>query len=96
MKIQNASSMVDQDGYSLRKGDWVKIMSAPDLSLMNEESRSECAYVFEYLKGKYKRIRNFDGKGFAEFDFRIPGEAGFGTHTVWIEPHLLKKKRKQK
>ncbi len=83
----------DQDGSILEIGDWVKIIGVPDLSKMSAEPLSECQPIFKYLMGKYKRIKGFDPECFAQFDFRIPGEKGFGNHTVWIEPYLLRKKK---
>ncbi len=64
----------------------------PDLSQMSDECRRESETVFEYLQKKYEKIRNFDENGFAEIEFRIASETGHTRHTVWIEPHLLKRK----
>jgi len=83
---------VDSHGTPLVCGDTVRIIGMPDLSAMPEETRMETGFVFGYLKGKYKKIRGFDEYGHAEIEFRIPAEGRISSHTVWIEPYLLKKK----
>jgi len=93
MTIVLSSRKLDRDGVPLRQGDTVKIVGMPDLSQMSRACRKESQSVFEYLQKKYKRIKSFDEHGFAEIEFRIASEADHSIHTVWIEPHLLKRKR---
>jgi len=88
-------SKADKDGVALKVGDWVRIVGVPDLSDMAPEPRTECEPIFKSLVGKYKRIIYFDADGFVEIQFRIPGEVGCGSHTVWLEPTLLRKKNRR-
>jgi hypothetical protein len=86
----------DRDGARLRKGDVVRIIGVPDLSGMGADCIAESRPVFEYLVNKYKTIRGFDKWGNVEIEFRIPHEGPHSSHTVWIEPFLLKKKMGRK
>jgi hypothetical protein len=83
---------IDRDGIPLQRGDTVRIVGVPDLSQMDDESRREAEPVFRYLLNKYKRIKDFDERGHAEIEFRIPPEKTRACHSVWIEPCLLKRR----
>ena len=91
MKTKPPYAKIDCDGSPLQAGDEVLILGVPDLSGMADECRAESQPVFDYLKGKKKRIQNFDEHGQAEIELRFPEDATRADHTVWIEPHLLKK-----
>lgn len=91
MKTQLRYAKFDCDGSPLKAGDEVLILGVPDLSGMADECRAESQPVFEHLKGKKKRIQNFDKYGHAEIELRFPEDATRSDHTVWIEPYLLKK-----
>jgi hypothetical protein len=51
--------------------------------------------LFKYLVGRYKRVVDFDSYGHAELWFRIPRGRHQGYHIVWIEPDLLRVRRKR-
>lgn len=86
---------IDCAGRALRAGDVVRIIGIPDLSDMAVRPRNETRRVFEYLKGKYKRIKGFNLYGHAEIEFRIFKATPRNIHTVWIEPWLVRKKLNQ-
>jgi hypothetical protein len=48
--------------------------------------------VFGHLVGQDKRITAFEW-GQARLDFQIRRGRRRGYHAVWIEPHLLRKRR---
>ena len=89
----------DIEGNQLGLGDTVRIVGVPDLSGMAPECRGESDPVFRYLAGKYKKIVGFDTTGgaetLAELEFRLKEDGEWKTHWVWIEPALLRKKRKR-
>ena len=81
---------LDRNGEAINVGDVVRIVGVPDLKGMSEEGIAESLPVFQYLVGKYKRVRGFDEYGCAEFDFvmrHINSERSM--HSVWLEPFLL-------
>jgi hypothetical protein len=80
----------DRNGRVIRVGDVVRIVGVPDLSGMSQDGKAESLPVFEYLVGKYKRVRGFDEYGRAEFSFVMHHASGKrGWHSVWVEPFLL-------
>ena len=83
----------DALGQTIRIGDTVRIIGAPDLSDMALEDRKETQPVFDYLVGKYKKVHGFDEYGHVELAFQVLKWKD-GIHTVWIEPFLLKVKKK--
>jgi hypothetical protein len=88
-------SPVDARGHRITKGDVVRIVGVPDLSGMAPDSRRELEPLFQYLLGKYKRVAGFGRYGHAELPFRMGKGAALELHTVWLEPYLLKLKRKR-
>ena len=86
--------MKDIDGKTIRIGDIVRILGVPDLAGMSSDARSESQPVFEYLVGKYKRIARVDKMGNAQIAFRLKTGNESIIHWVGIEPHLLRKPRK--
>lgn len=86
----------DATGARLRVGDVVRIVGVPDLSTMQPGPRRETLRVCEYLLGRYKRIQAFGELGLVELDFRIPGEPKGSSHTLWLEPHLVRKRRSRR
>ncbi len=89
--------VTDVNGIQLAVGDIVRIIGIPDLSGMTEDCREETRSVFQHLLGKYKKIQAFESidgtQVMAELKFRIRGDDRYVSHTVWIEPHLLRKKQ---
>ena len=80
----------DRNGKTIKVGDIVRIVGVPDLSGMSQDGIAESLPVFQYLVGKYKRVRGFDEYGCAEFSFIMHHTSGErGWHSVWVEPFLL-------
>ncbi|MCL2022184.1 MAG: hypothetical protein FWG81_08915 [Betaproteobacteria bacterium] len=80
----------DRNGKTIRVGDVVRIVGVPDLSGMSQDGITESLPVFQYLVGKYKRVRAFDECGCAKFSFIMHNTNGKrGWHSVWVEPFLL-------
>lgn len=80
----------DRNGNTIRVGDIVRIVGVPDLSGMPKDGIAESLPVFQYLVGKYKRIRGFDEYGCAEFSCIMHHTNGDrGWHSVCVEPFLL-------
>lgn len=86
----------DITGERLRPGDTVRVAGVSDISGMSPECRAESLPVFQYLLGKYKRIREFDEWGLAWLSFTIRKGSCAGWHSVGIEPHLLRLRRANK
>jgi hypothetical protein len=80
----------DCTGRNLHAGDLVRIVGLPDLSGMPTRTRRESEPVFQYLRGKYKRISSFNQNGLAEIELRIRKGKLSGLLTVWLEPYLLR------
>ena len=91
-KTKSTVQPIDCAGRKISAGDVVRIVGLPDLSGMSPRARRESEPVLLYLRGKYKRIFSFSQSGLAEIEFRIRKEKFSGLHTVWLEPHLLKRK----
>jgi hypothetical protein len=62
---------------------------------MSPSARAESLPVFKYLVGRYKRVVGFDRYGHAELEFRIRGGRHRGYHTVWLQPQLLRVRRRR-
>ena len=73
----------------------MRIIGVPDLSGMAPKPLKEVQPVFEYLVGKYKKVQGFDEYGNVELVFKVL-KWNDGIHTVWIEPFLLKVKKRAK
>jgi len=80
----------DVKGKRVRVGDLVRVVGVPDLSRMSPECREESLPVFEYLRGKYKLVEEFDEYGMAWLRFKIRKGPHAGHHSVGIEPYLLR------
>ena len=87
---------IDATGRRIRIGDIVRIVGIPDLSGMHPSARAESLPVFKHLVGKYKRVAGFDRYGHAELSFRIQRGRHQGYHSVWIEPDLVRVRRKRR
>ena len=83
----------DVTGQPIRIGDLVRIIGVPDLSGMSAECRAESLPVFKHLVGTYKRVEEFDEFGQAWLRFKIRNGPHAGSHSVGIEPYLLKVRR---
>lgn len=89
-KAMRVHKPFDRNGQPIKVGDLVRIIGVPDLSGMSPGGVAESLPTFQYLVGKYKRVRNFDEYGCAEFSFVIRQRNGeHAWHSVWIEPCLL-------
>ena len=73
-------------------GDWVRIVSIPDLKEMERKTSSESFQVFKFLLGKYKKVKKFDRNGLVWFWFKIRKGRHKGLHGVGIEPYHLRVK----
>jgi len=86
----------DVTGRKIHADDCVRIVGVPDLSGWAAERRAESLPVFEYLVGKYKRVRGFDRHGHVELAFDVRKGPFPGLHWVWIEPFLLRVRRRRR
>jgi hypothetical protein len=84
---------IDATGKRIKVGDTVRVVGIPDLSSMAPKERNESRRVFEYLVGKYKRVREFNQFGLVWLDFAIRKGPSRGFHGVAIEPNLLRARR---
>ena len=87
--------MRDATGTKLRIGDLVRVIGIPDLKGMSPDGVRESLPVFEYLVGKYKRVRGFSKAGeigLVELSFKIRKGPHKGIHWVVIEPEFLRVK----
>ena len=89
----NKYKPIDATGHRIEVGDMVRVIGIPDLKGMGSASAKETQLIFEYLVGRYKRVRDFNEFGCIELDFKIMKGSARGMHTVWIEPYLLRVKR---
>lgn len=81
---------LDRNGNPIKVGDIVRIIGVPDLAGMTPDGLAEALPVFQYLVGKYKRVRGFDEYGCAELSFVMRDDNGErGRHSVSVEPFLL-------
>ena len=81
---------LDITGRRLRRGSRVRVVGIPDLKGMGEPYRSETESVFRHIRGRYKRVVDFDDFGHAILTFGIRIGRHRGMHSVAIEPHLLR------
>jgi hypothetical protein len=74
----------------------VRVVGVPELPTAPPDDELQTPAVFDHLRGTYRRIADFDGLGNARIELRIrqPTELA-GLHTVWIEPWLLRKRRRR-
>jgi len=86
----NPLSRKDANGKRIKVGDVVRVIGVPDLAGMTAECRAESLPVFQHLVGSYRRVEEFDEFGFAWLRFEIRRGPHRGSHSVGIEPHLLK------
>ena len=85
---------IDSDGKPLQAGDRVRILGLPpDSAEWPQDVKEFSLTVFEHLVGKYKRIEGFGPLGHAEITFRIAKGPKKGSHSIQIEPYLLRKIR---
>src|SRR5437879_2519752 len=84
-------SIKDVDGRAVRKGDVVRVLGVPGLSGMRDPYRRETEAVFKHILGTRKKVEDFDQFGCAILVFGIPSGPHAGSHSVAIEPHLIRK-----
>jgi hypothetical protein len=63
MKIRSAK---DAAGDTIRLGDIVRVIGAPELKGMSAAGVRASGPIFKHVVGTYRRIRGFDQYGFAE------------------------------
>ena len=80
---------IDARGRRIHAGDRVRIVGLSDLSTMSDECRAETEPVFLFLRGKCKRVSEFNQYGLAEISFAVLKRPFRGVHSVAIEPALL-------
>ena len=85
------TSIKDVDGRTVRKGDPVRVLGAPDVSGMRAPYRQETEAVFRYITGTRKKVYGFDQFGSAILVFGIRSGPHPGSHSVAIEPNLIRK-----
>jgi hypothetical protein len=85
----------DVEGRPIRRGATVRVLAIPDLSGMSARGRRETRRVFAHIRGTYRRVAGFNALGQAELSFRIRRGPDAGLHTVWIEPALLRVRRRR-
>ena len=85
------TSIKDVDGRVVRKGDVVRVLGIPDLSGMSEPYRGETQAVFKRITGTRRKVEGIDQFGCAILVFGIRTGVLAGTHSVAIEPHLIRK-----
>lgn len=85
----------DASGLSLAPGDVVRVVGLPDLGALSADDPLHTRDVFAHLLGTYRRIADFDGLGHAHLDLRIRRGPLAGLHSVWIEPWLLRRRRRR-
>jgi hypothetical protein len=81
----------DVDGQTVRKGDIVLVLGVPDLKGMRDPYRRETEAVFKHILGTRKKVEDFDQFGCAILVFGISSGPHAGSHSVAIEPHLIRK-----
>ena len=91
MPAAERSSIKDVDGRTVRKGDVVRVLGIPDLSGMRAPYRQETEAVFKHITGTRKKVYGFDQFGCAILVFGIRSGPHAGSHSVAIEPQLIRK-----
>ena len=85
------TSIKDVDGQTVRIGDVVRVLGIPDLSGMRDPYRRETEAVFKHILGTRRKVEGFDQFGCAILVFGITSGPHAGSHSVAIEPHLIRK-----
>lgn len=91
MPAAQPTSIKDVNGQAVRKGDVVRVLGVPDLSGMRDPYRRETEAVFKHIVGTRKKVEGFDQFGCAILVFGISSGPNAGSHSVSIEPHLIRK-----
>ena len=91
MSAAEPTSVKDVDGQTVSKGDFVQVLGVPDLSGMRDPYRAETEAVFKHILGTQRKVENFDQFGCAILVFGIASGPHAGSHSVAIEPHLIRK-----
>lgn len=91
MSTAAPASVKDIDGQTVRKGDLVRVLGIPDLTGMRDPYRGETEAVFNHILGTRRKVEGFDQFGCAILVFGISSGPRAGTHSVAIEPHLIRK-----
>jgi hypothetical protein len=91
MSAAEPTSIKDVDGQTVRKGDLVRVLGIPDLSGMGDPYRQETEAVFKHILGTRRKVEGFDQFGCAILVFGISSGPHAGSHSVAIEPHLIRK-----
>jgi hypothetical protein len=91
MSAAEPASIKDVDGRTVRKGDIVRVLGIPDLSGMRDPYRKETAAVFKHITGTRRKVYGFDQFGCAILAFGISSGPHAGSHSIAIEPHLIRK-----
>jgi hypothetical protein len=91
MAAAEPTSVKDVDGRTVRKGDIVRVLGIPDLKGMRAPYRQETEAVFKHITGSRKKVYGFDQFGCAILVFGITSGPHAGSHSVGIEPHLIRK-----
>ena len=87
--------MKDRDGVQLRKGDEVRIIGVPPLPFPEDDDMGT-PEVFRKILGTYRKIADVEDDGLIHLEIRILKGRRAGDHSVWIEPFLLKKRKRKK
>ena len=91
MSFELPASIKDVDGRTVREGDVVRVLGIPDLSGMRDPYRRETEAVFKHILGTKRKVGGFDQFGCAILVFGITSGPHAGSHSVAIEPHLIRK-----
>jgi hypothetical protein len=91
MSAAEPTSIRDVDGRAVRIGDVVRVLGIPALSGMRDPYRAETHAVFKHITGTRRKVYGFDQFGCAILVFGIRRGAHAGSHSVAIEPHLIRK-----
>ena len=73
----------------------MRVVGTPELGDLPADDPLGTRAVFAHLLGSYRRISGFDAYGHAELRVRIRGGACAGLHWVWLEPALLRRRRRR-
>jgi hypothetical protein len=89
--MSRVDTIKDVNGQTVRKGDLVRVLGIPDLTGIRDPYRQETAAVFRLICGTRQKVQDFDEFGCAILCFGITAGPHAGTHSVGIEPHLIRK-----
>lgn len=84
MKSKNL--VLDADGETLKKGDFVILLNAPDELLSNLPTEDQMAIKDQV--GKTIPVQDFGENGDVELEFESEDET---IHFIWINPSHLRK-----